>query len=395
MGPNIEFEIEIEKRPPQQPEQPTVVALDQPTRAVVTTSRDGRVSIQNVAARPGNTVVINSDFHSSDRSLNRSSGYFSADELRSQGLTTNYSSDEQSSGTGMNIYQNSQSSNTPLSHTRRYKINEQNISKMPSHYRTKQQYHNYQPLISDDFEKVNQIVHGYYRQSNSRNLNKNINGFNEAIDQIDALYNNLDIQTKANDINNHYLSQQENRHNNNSTTKYNFYKTKSPITRRKHLSQSSTEYPEHYLSTGFQQVPSEYEDSKTTTINSTLRHLISPPIITNNDKRHKDTYRAFSDNENLTNVNEHKRYWGSTSLNDLAMTTPIRPSQSLSSSGILADYTTPGSISPNSGFGSTQNVVLQQNRLNSQAQVVQRNRTSVKQVKQKSAAKKKFGIIHG
>ena len=54
--------------------------------------------------------MINSDFHSSDRSLNRSSGYFSSDEFRSQGLNTNYSSDEQSSGAGMNQNQNSQSS---------------------------------------------------------------------------------------------------------------------------------------------------------------------------------------------------------------------------------------------------------------------------------------------
>ncbi|CAF5229858.1 unnamed protein product, partial [Rotaria magnacalcarata] len=125
----------------------------------------------------------------------------------------------------------------------------------------------------------------------------------------------------------------------------------------------------------------------TTTTNSTLRHFVSP---SNND-----THRAYSDNENLNANTEHNRNWGSTSLNDLVMSTPMRPSQSLSSSGILADYATPGSISPNSGYGSTQNVVLQQNRLNSQGQVLQRNRTSVKQVKQKSAAKKKIGNIQG
>ncbi|CAF4963703.1 unnamed protein product, partial [Rotaria socialis] len=60
LGSNLDFEIEIEKRPPQQPEQPTVVSLDQSSRAIVTTSKDGRVSIQNFAARPGNTVTINS-----------------------------------------------------------------------------------------------------------------------------------------------------------------------------------------------------------------------------------------------------------------------------------------------------------------------------------------------
>ncbi len=97
----------------------------------------------------------------------------------------------------------------------------------------------------------------------------------------------------------------------------------------------------------------------------------------------------------MNSANEPNRNWGSTSLNDLVMTTPIRPSQSLSSSGILADYGTPGSISPNSGFGSTQNVIVQQNRLNAQQQVVQRNRTSVKQMKQKSAAKKKTGNLQG
>ncbi|CAF4150987.1 unnamed protein product, partial [Rotaria sp. Silwood2] len=379
LGSNIEFEIEIEKRPPQLPEQPTVVALDQSSRAIVTTSKDGRVSIQNVAARPGNTVVINSDFHSSDRSLNRSSGYFSADELRSQGLNTNYSSDEQSSGaTGMNINQNSQSSNTPSTHTRRYKNNEQVTSKLPSHYRTRQQ-NNYQQLNNDSFDKVNQIVHRYYRQSTNVNPNNNRAGFNDTINQIDALYNNLDVRTNDNYIHD----------NKNSATPYDF--SKSTPNRRQNLSQNANEYSMCYTSMGFPHT----SNHDSTTTNSNLRHLVSPPMISNNDKRHDDTNRAYSDNENLNNNNERNRNWGSTSLNDLVMTTPIRPSQSLSSSGILADYATPGSISPNSGFGSTQNVVLQQSRLNSQAQVVQRNRTSVKQVKQKSAAKKKIGNIQG
>jgi hypothetical protein len=370
IGPNIEFEIEIEKRPPQQPEQPTVVELDQPTRAIVTTSRDGRVSIQNVSARPGNTVVINSDFHSSDRSLNRSSGYFSSDELRSQGLTTNYSSDEQSSGAGINP--NSQST-----HTRRYRNNDQSISKLPAHYRPRQQQQQpntnaYQQLNNDSFDKVNQIVHRYYRQSN------NPTGFNDTIDQIDALYNNLDVQTNQD----RFTSQQ-------TPSTYDFSKSSSTANRRKNLSQNTNEYSKRYSSTGFQHIPSQYEPQTTT--NSTLRHLVSPT----NDKRRNDTHRAFSDNENLNSANESNRNWGSTSLNDLVMTTPIRPSQSLSSSGILADYGTPGSISPNSGFGSTQNVIVQQNRLNAQQQVVQRNRTSVKQMKQKSAAKKKTGNLQG
>ena len=353
-GPNIEFEIEIEKRPPQQPEQPTVVALDQATRAIVTTSKDGRVSIQNVAARPGNTVVINSDFHSSDRSLNRSSGYFSSDELRSQGLNTNYSSDEQSSAAQMNP-------NAQSSHTRRYRYNDQSISKLPAHYRPKQQQqqqqnnNNYQQLNNDSFDRVNQIVHRYNRQPT------NPTGFNDTIDQIAALYNNLDVQSNED----RFTSSQGNVH---SPSTYDFSKPTSTTTnRRKDLSQNTNEYSKRYSSTGFQHIPSQYEPTTTTTTtpNTTVRHLISPTIPTTNDKRRYETHRAFSDNENLNNVNEHtNRTWGSTSLNDLVMATPIRPSQSLSSSGILADYGTPGSISPNSGFGSTQNVIVQQNRLN-------------------------------
>ncbi len=77
------------------------------------------------------------------------------------------------------------------------------------------------------------------------------------------------------------------------------------------------------------------------------------------------------------------------------MTTPIRPSPSLSSSGILADYGTSAAISPNSVYGSTQNINVYQNRLNGQAQIVQRHRTSVKQVKQKSAAKRRNGNTQG
>ena len=392
-GANIEFEIEIEKRPPIQPEQPTTVELDQATRAIVTTSRDGRVSIQNVAARPGNTVVINSDFHSSDRSLNRSSGYFSSDELRSQGLTGNYSSDEQSSGAGMTAQPNSQAAS---SHLRRYKNNEQNASRLPPHYRTKQ--NQYQQLNNDSFDKVNQIVHRYYQQSRPAHPTST-QGFNEAIDQIDALYNNLDVQSNEEYFHDRLASQQASE----NPTTYDF--SKPPTTgaaaaaannRRRQLSQHNNEYTKRYTSTGFQNISAQNDPSRN---NATVRHLVSPPIVpSSTDTRRSgpmDSHRALSDNENIHHVNQPSRPWGSTSLNDLVAATPIRPSQSLSSSGILADYTTPGSISPNSGFGSTQNVVLQQNRLNGQSQVVQRNRTSVKQMKQKSAAKKKFGNTQG
>ena len=358
-----------------------MVALDQPTRAIVTTSRDGRVSIQNIAARPGNTVVINSDFHSSDRSLNRSSGYFSSDELRSQGITTNYSSDEQSSAAVMN-QPNGQFSSA---HARRFRNNDPTISRLPAHYRPKS--NTYQPLNNENFERVNQMVHRYHRQSNGST------GFNDTIDQIDALYNNLNIQSnedcRSPQTNN-------NNNNNNSPSTYDFSKTPSTLNRRKNLSPNSTEYAKRYSSTGFQHMQSQYDSPTSPTAdNSTLLHLVSPPIVPTNDRRRYDAHRAFSDNENL-NPNQHNRNWAaSSSLTDLVSTTPIRPSQSLSSSGILADYGTPGSISPNSGFGSTQNVVLQQNRLNSQQQIVQRNRTSVKQMKQKSAAKKKSGNHQG
>lgn len=349
---------------------------------MVTSSRDGRVSIRNVAARPGNTVVINSDFHSSDRSLNRSSGYFSSDELRSQGLNTNYSSDEQSSGTGMNGNQHSQSSNAPSSaHARRYRNNEQSNSRLPAHYRPRpnnNNNNNYQQLNNENFDQVNRIVNRYSRQSNSAA------GFNETIDQIDALYNNLDVQ--SNEGNPAGSSAPSNA--------YDFSKPTSTTNRRKYHSQNATDYSKRYSSTGFQHVPTDHDQEMSTT-NATLRHLVSPPVAPSNDRRRNEPHRALSDNENLTSVNEHNRRWGSTSLNDLVMATPTRPSQSLSSSGILADYATPGSTSPNSGFGSTQNVVVQQNRLNGQSQIVQRNRTSVKQMKQKNAAKRRTGNTQG
>jgi hypothetical protein len=282
LGSNLEFEIEIEKRPPQQPEQPTSVSLDQGSRAIVTTSKDGRVSVQNIAAYPGNTVVINSDYHSSDRSLNRSSGYFSSDEPRSQGgHTTNYSSDEQSSGA---VNRNSSFTSSPIRH---YRTNEQTPITNGTRYH---------------FDRVNEIVQNYSRSTNN---------FNDAIDQIDALYTNLDVQK-------------------NDQRTYDF----SKLNRRKQLTQNPNEYSSRYTSTGFQQIPYEQPTSS-------------------------------------------------------SMPTPIRPSQSLSSSGILTDYGTTGS-----GYGSIQNLV-QQNRLNGQSQVVQRNRISVKQVKQKNAAKRRNGNIQG
>jgi hypothetical protein len=254
--------------------------------------------------------VINSDFHSSDRSLNRSSGYFSSDDFRSQNLNTNYSSDELSSGAHQ----------TTSPHTQ-----------PPSYYHPKQSH--------DNFDQVNGIVHRYYQPSN------NTTGFNEAIDQIDALYNNLDIQT------------------NNQPTPYNFSKPPSTLNRRKQLSQNSNEYSKRYTSTGFQHISDEQQPT------------------TNLDFQ---TNRTLNDNENVNN----NRHWSSSSLTNLVMATPIRPSQSFSSSGILADYTTPGS-------DPTQNMIVHQNRLNTQSQLVQRNRTSVKQVKQKNAAKKRNGNIHG
>lgn len=373
LGANIEFEIEIEKRPPITPEQPTSVSLDQASRAIVTTSRDGRVAIQNVAARPGNTVVINSDFHSSDRSLNRSSGYFSSDELRSQGLTANYSSDEQSSGAGIISQQNG----AVVNHPRRYRNNDQTAPRLPAHYRPRSSH--YQHLNTENFEQVNQMVQRYHQTANSFNQNSK-QPFHETINELDNFYSNVDMRNG------------ENSHQGRSMAQMSSEQTGAVLNRRRQLSPNQNEYTKRYTSTGFQSMssPSDYTQS-----NSTLRHLVSPPSVStiNTDKRRNittDSSRALSDNENLYRINSTERQWGSTSLNDLAASVPLRPSQSLSSSGILADYTTPGSMSPNSGFGSTQNVVLQRNRLNDQQQIVQRNRTSVKQVKQKSAAKKKF-----
>ena len=227
--------------------------------------------------------MINSDYHSSDRSLNRSSGYFSSDEPRSQGgHTTNYSSDEQSSG----AYRNSPFTSSPI---RQYRTNEQTPINTGTRYR---------------FDRVNEIVQNYSRSPNN---------FNDAIDQIDALYTNLDVQK-------------------NEQRPYDF----SKLNRRKQLVQNPSEYANRYTSTGFQQIP--YEQP---TISSVVG-------------------------------------------------TPLRPSQSLSSSGVLTDYGTPGS-----GYGSIQNLVVQQNRLNGQSQIVQRNRASVKQVKQKNAAKRRNGNLLG
>ncbi|CAF1095725.1 unnamed protein product [Adineta ricciae] len=281
---NLDFEIEIEKRPPQYPEQPTVVSLDQNSRAIVTTSRDGRVSVQNIAVRPGNTIVINSDFHASDRSLNRSSGYFSSDELRSQGHNTNYSSDEQSSGGNLNSY-------SPSPQRSRPRPNDQS-------------YH---------FDQVNDLVHRYTQPSNTSI------GFNETIDQIEALYNNLDVE--------------------NTNRSHDYPKPTTTYNRRKQLELNPNEYNQRFTSTGFQHIPSDQQTP------SSLTHLVTSATV--------------------------------------------RPSQSLTSSGILADFSTTGLVSPNSTYGSVQNMVVHQNRLNGQSQVVQRNRASVKQVKQKNAARKR------
>ncbi|UJR09412.1 hypothetical protein I4U23_013653 [Adineta vaga] len=298
---NLDFEIEIEKRPPQYPEQPTIVSLDQSSRAIVTTSRDGRVCIQNIAVRPGNTVVINSDFHASDRSLNRSSGYFSSDELRSQGHNTNYSSDEQSSGGNLNSFSPSPQRPHPKTTDQAYR-----------------------------FDQVNDLVHRFTHPSN------NAMGFNETIDQIDALYNNLDIQINS--------------------RPYDFSKSSSTYNRRKQLELNPNEYNERFTSTGFQHIPTDQQPSNT--------------------------------NDN-NNHNSNPNWNSSSSLTHLVTSTTARPSQSLTSSGILADYGTSGSMSPNSNYGSIQNMVVQQNRLNGQSQIVQRNRASVKQVKQKNAARKR------
>ncbi|CAF4875974.1 unnamed protein product, partial [Rotaria socialis] len=42
-----------------------------------------------------------------------------------------------------------------------------------------------------------------------------------------------------------------------------------------------------------------------------------------------------------------------------------------------------------------QNVIVYQNRLNDQSQIVQRNRTSIKQMKQKNAARKRNVLTQG
>ena len=277
------------------------------------------MTIQNISARPGNTIVINSDYHSSDRSLNRSSGYFSSDELRSQGPNTTTSSSDEHSG-GLN--------RTGMSHIRRYRNNDQNVSKLPAHYRLKPTCHK----STDHVDQVHELVHRYYRPAT------NAAGFHQTIDQIDALYDKLDVQ--GND-----------RDHSQSANIYDFSRpstTTTTINRRKQLAQNPIEYTNRYTSTGFQQVPS--------------------PLAYEN----QPSKRPSADHESAQ-INRNHR-WNSSSLTDLVMTTSIRPSQSLSSSGILADYATPDSISPNSGFGSTQDMLAYQHRLNDQSHMARRHR---------------------
>jgi hypothetical protein len=80
---NVEFEIEVEKRPPNYNTIPTTtVSIDgQPSRAKVSTSKDGRVSIQNIVGIPGNEITIQSDVHNEDPKTRMSSGYFSGEEF--------------------------------------------------------------------------------------------------------------------------------------------------------------------------------------------------------------------------------------------------------------------------------------------------------------------------
>lgn len=298
---NLDFHIQIEKRPPYQPEQPTVISLDQSTRAVVTTSKDGRVSIQNVAARPGNTVVIHSDFHSSDRS----SGYFSSDDLRSYPLNTQDSSDDQST----------------LSRPRRFRNNPTNLSQLPSYYRPKRS--------TDHVDQVNDLIERHYHPPSTSSSSSTYGyrtGFNETIDQIDALYTNLDI--RENDPSN-------------STTSCTIIKpTTSTHNRRRELVQNPIEYSKRYTSTGFQHIPTP-----------------PPPPTMSYNEQERERERPLSDHEREPMY----RHWSSSSLTDLIMpTTFARTSQSLSSSGILADYPTPGSISPTSAFGSTPDLLNNQ-----------------------------------
>jgi hypothetical protein len=317
-GTNIDFEIEIEKRPPEQPKQPTVVTLDQATRAIVTTSKDGRVAIQNINVHPGNTVVIHSDFHPSDRS----SDYVSSDEFRSQFTLGNDSSDEHSLTAAHRQYLP-----TTTTHTRRYRANESASSKLPSHYRSRSAM----PKSSDQFDQVSELVHQYCRSSSNRRTN-----FNDTIDQIDALYNNVQVQVNGNE-------------NLRVSMPYDFSKSSSSMNQRKESTTNTSEHGKRYTSVGFQTMESSsYE---------------------NLDSRHRHPLR-----DDRTNSMHSQHQWTSSSLTDLDRLPSARPSQSLSSSGILTDYVTPGSASPMSGFGSTQDLIAHQNRFNDQSHAVHRNR---------------------
>ena len=87
---NINFEIEIEKRPimrkKSQSEGTTSVTIDgRPLNANVKTHKDGRVLIENVSLTPGSEITIRSKHIAPEASTatRMSSGYFSGDEFRS------------------------------------------------------------------------------------------------------------------------------------------------------------------------------------------------------------------------------------------------------------------------------------------------------------------------
>lgn len=77
----VEFDIEVEKRPYLTKSTPSsCVSIDgQPTRAKVSTTHDGRITIENVKCIPGNEILIQSNVDAG----RMSSGYFSGDEFHS------------------------------------------------------------------------------------------------------------------------------------------------------------------------------------------------------------------------------------------------------------------------------------------------------------------------
>jgi hypothetical protein len=89
-GKNVEFKIDVEKRLPSSSDRTSVSFEKRDAGAKIYTSKDGRISIENIGIMPSNEIIIKSDVFNYRNELcpetiatRMSSGYFSGDEFRS------------------------------------------------------------------------------------------------------------------------------------------------------------------------------------------------------------------------------------------------------------------------------------------------------------------------